>query len=236
MRTLTTEGATIEVPDCCTECGSIPKDAEAIAYVPRWNELANTCSFCGGRILLISGPYEHVHPKKEKSFWAIQRPEWEPSFECYRTGPFGAVDVHAHQPCARNGMPYCDWDGPVERKGIPEDVELPALTLLSPCGDCGAEITKQDIEKVVAHQYSFSNGSLCAYCGKTIRLLTLTIRHRSLDNRHISRWHFYDWKWEPFFDWTVYRPGNILGVRGHIACGRRAMPFARWEPPRVPAR
>ncbi len=229
-------GAAVSLPAKCVDCGGKPTIADAESIVKQWSKLAETCSFCGKPIALVSGPLVHLHTKQEGVAWTIQEPEWEPSFQCYRVGTFGGVDVRAHQSCARSGMPYFGWDGDAATpKGIPKGVQLPRVTALSPCDECGEVATQKDIEIVIGRLYELSYGSICAYCGDVIRLQMVAVWHKALYGKHIGRWHFKDWGWEPFFDWSVYQPGRTGEARGHVKCGRKAMPYARWEDPSLMA-
>ncbi len=226
------DGATVSTPEQCAECGAKPAKGDVESIVKLWSKLAETCSFCGKPIALVSGPLVHLHTKQEGVAWTIQEPEWEPSFQCYRVGAFGGVDVRAHQSCARSGMPYFGWGDVADApKGIPKGVKLPTVTTLSPCDECGEVATQKDIKIVIGRLYELSYGSICAYCGDVIRLQMVAVRHKDLCGRHIDRWHFRDWRWEPFFDWSVYQPGRTGEARGHIKCGHKAMPYARWESP-----
>ena len=219
------DGATVSTPEQCGECGVKPVKEDVESIVKQWSELAETCSFCGKPIALVSGPLVHLHTKQEGVVWTIQEPEWEPSFECYRIGTFGGVDVRAHQSCARSGTPYFRWDGDVTvPKGIPEGVQMPIVTALSPCDECGEVATQKEIEIVIGRLYELSYGSICAYCGDVIRLEKVTVGHKTLDGRHIGRWHFQDWRWAPFFDWTVYRPGKLGEVRGTLSVAVKRCP------------
>ncbi len=233
MANVVVGSATVSTPDQCADCGAKPTKEDVESIVKQWSKLAETCSFCGKPIALVSGPLVHLHTKLEGVVWTIQEPEWEPSFECYRHGAFGGVDVRAHQSCARTGMPYFCWDKELSApNGLPKGVPLPTITALSPCDTCGAVATQKELEVVVDLLYKLSYGSICAYCGDVIRLEKITIRHKDLTGRHIAHWHFCDWRWEPSFNWSVYQPGRIGEAHGHIKCGHKAMTYARWEPPK----
>ena len=129
MRNIKTSGATVDIPDKC-DCGAVPTDAEAVAYVKSWNELAHTCSFCGIPIQFISGLLEHVHAEPKKSnAWAIQRPVWEPYISCYHGLPDYSVDIYAHIPCAKMGLPFLNWTEQPPLEDVYPDVEPPDITI-----------------------------------------------------------------------------------------------------------
>lgn len=228
-RTFITDGVRVEIPAQCS-CGSIPVDLEAIGDVRKWNELAETCSFCGDPIRLTAGPLEHVHAEpKERDAWTIQNPEWESHVEWFQCRPEYTVDIRAHTSCAVKGTPYLNWSEEPSFEAVYPDVEPPKVSV-APCEECGAVATEEDILAVIAKRYGLDYGSICGYCGEVIRLLEIGIRHRSLSGQHINRWHFSDWRWSDRFDWHIFREGRSpLNARGHLRCAMKTMPFAKWN-------
>jgi hypothetical protein len=232
MTVFIVQGARILVPQECG-CGSVPTHSEIARHVVDWNRLGGTCSFCGTGIRLVGGPLEHVHAApKEPDAWAVQHPEWEEHLQWYAIGEFGEVDIKAHTSCAKAEMPHARWERPPLPDDYPSiDPGTTQVTLESPCDECGAVASPEDVRRVVGRLYGLDHGSICVYCGGTIKLAKVIVRHKSLCGRHISRWHFKDWQWEPRMTWCLSGK-SLVDFSGHLACAKGALRHARWMPPR----
>lgn len=223
------EGARVTVPEKCG-CGSIPKESEIVLAVVEWNRLANQCAFCGRQIKLMAGPIEHVHmAPKEPDAWAIQHPEWEDNVECFSNGPWGDLDIHAHDECASRGMRFAKWGRPPLPDKYPfVDLGDTEVVLESPCDECGARADPADVQRAVNAMYGLRHGSICVYCGRVMKLKMIVLRHRDLCGRHHTRWHWKDWDWEPCATWHW----NLVEFIGHLECAKRVLRYAGWWPPR----
>lgn len=235
MRTIEANGARIGIPDRC-DCGATCSDEIAADHVNDWNKSGRKCAFCGDLIRVVSFTMKHYHKGKpdEKDTWSsADCAEYEEHWTWLESQLWGRVNIDAHVSCAKWFMPHADFEKIVygfERPKTISDAEMPKEISRGPCLMCGVVPTDEDVRRVAARVFSFRGP--CVYCGKRIRLRSLTLFHGSLAGEHTGNWHFEDYETDPTLSWAGYRfdtkEHQRLEFVGHLTCAVKAMPHAQW--------
>ncbi len=234
MRTIETNGARVKIPDRC-DCGASCSDKIAVDHVHDWNRSGRKCAFCGDLIRVASFTMKHYHKQgDEAARWSSANwAEYEPHWSWLDSGLYGRVNIEAHVSCAKKAMPYASFDKIVysfERSKVISDNDMPKQISCGPCLMCGVVPTDDDVRRVAALVFNFLGP--CVYCGKRIKLRSLTLFHGSLAGKHADRWHYEDYDREPTLHWAGFRfdvkEYTRLEFVGHLMCATKAMPHAEW--------
>lgn len=233
MRSIKANGATIQIPDKC-DCGATCPDEIAADHVHDWNKSGKHCSFCGELIRVVSFTMKHYHKEgDEPERWSsADWAEYEPNWSWFESGMFGRVAIEAHASCAKKAMRYANFEKiiySIDRPKEIADAEMPKeIVCAGPCLMCGVVPTDEDIRRVAALIFNFKGP--CVYCGKRIKLRSLTLFHGDLCGRHLGRWHFSDYEFEATLHWRAYSEEvkQHLEFVGHLECAHKAMPHAVW--------
>lgn len=234
MRVLEANGATIQIPDRC-ECGETCSDERAAEHVIDWNKGGKKCSICGELIRVIAFTMKHYHKDSEEaSRWSsADWAKYEEYWSWTHSDLYGRANVEVHVHCAREAMPYGNFEKIVYSMDRPEvisDEEMPKEISRGPCLMCGEVPTEADVRRVAARVFNFLGP--CVYCGERIKLKRLTLFHGSLCGKHTGHWHFEDYEKEPILSWHGYRfdtkEHTHLEFSGHLPCAVKAMPHLEW--------
>jgi hypothetical protein len=234
MRTIEANGAKITIPGRC-DCGETCSDEVAADHVHDWNKSGRKCAFCGEIIRVISFTMKHYHKLgNEAARWSSDSwPGYEDHWEWLDSGLHGRVNIRVHVSCAKDAMPYANFERFTYSSDRPEviaDNEMPKEISRGPCLMCGIVPSDEDVRQVAARVFNFFGP--CVYCGKRIKLRSLTLFHGSLTGEHTGRWHFEDYDREPTLSFSGYRfdvkEYTRLEFVGHLMCATKAMPHAEW--------
>lgn len=232
MKVVEVLGAKIEIPDRCADCGEVPPVNGLGMDVGGFNEMADTCSFCGQGIRLVSAKFLHFHDVNRKRWgpdnnrWMLDHPQYEDAWFWYSGGPV-RFDIFAHVSCAKAGMPHAVLRPQFGDRGPCPDFSGTDVIALD-CESCGAKPDENDLRTVIARIYDLSRARSCVYCGQIIKLLRVVVHHFSMIGNH-GVWQEKERRWEPRVDWQARANEGVLDFPGHLACARKAMPHATFE-------
>lgn len=94
--------------------------------------------------------------------------------------------------------------------------------------DCGSTCSD---EVAAAHVQDWNkSGRKCAFCGRLIRVASLTMKHYHKDRDDPDTWSSSEWAViEPNWSWLSSGPYGRVQIDVHVSCCKESMPYAEFE-------